>query len=470
MAITALVILPMTLAPASASAAPKSLTTGISGLYEFEPGALHETRATGASFLRVVVSWAAIAPPAPPANWNPADPADPAYSWYDLDQAVKKIVGAGLIPFALVTEAPDWAERCPPTDTFAVCNPDPAAFAAFAHAAAARYSGRFEGLPRIQYWEPINEPNLSLFFNPQFGGDGKPVSPQLYRDLLNGFATAVKSVDPTNLVAGGGLGPIAVPKQTIGPLKFTRDLLCMKAGKKPKPQPGNCGGGVQFDIFDIHPYTTGGPTHEGGPTDVQLGDIDRLQVILKAANKAKRIVKSAGGPVPVWITEFSWDTSPPDPKGLPMKIASRWVSEALYRAWSDGVEKFFWYSLRDEPSGGNYSLTLQSGMYFAPNQPKPILNAFRFPFTSYPAKKGLQFWGRTPLAAKGKVAIEALKNGKWKRVKTVSTNAFGLFRGTVKGNKYGADKKGSVRAVFGGETSVPFAMRPVRDFYQPPFG
>ena len=148
---------------------------------------------------------------------------------------VQAAVANGLTPVLLqIRIAPSWAQRCPAAqiDTGAPCDPDPAALAAFATAAARRYSGQFGGLPRVRYWQGLNEPNLSLFFNPQYDGD-KPVSPDLYRTLINSFYAAVKAVDPSNLVLIGSLGPIAVPKYTIGPMRFTRLLLCMSGGKHP---------------------------------------------------------------------------------------------------------------------------------------------------------------------------------------------------------------------------------------------
>ncbi len=56
-------------------------------------------------------------------------------------------------------------------------------------------------------------------------------------------------------------------------MQFTRELLCMKGRYKFKPLPGNCFGGVYFDIFDMHPYTTGGPTHKSAKDDVQISGL-----------------------------------------------------------------------------------------------------------------------------------------------------------------------------------------------------
>ena len=81
--------------------------------------------------------------------------------------------------------------------------------ASFSTAAARRYSGQFHGLPRVRYWQGLNEPNLSLFFIPQFATAGTRLA-LLYRALIDSFYAAVKAVDPSNLVLAAGLGPIGV--------------------------------------------------------------------------------------------------------------------------------------------------------------------------------------------------------------------------------------------------------------------
>jgi hypothetical protein len=459
--------------PAPAPAAVRALNTGISYVYDNDVAAFENAKRAGVHIVQTPLRWASVAPSKVPPSWNPEDPADPNYDWEFIDQWVTRAVAAGLTPVLQVRGAPLWAHRCHSGETDVPCNPDPGALAAFATAAARRFSGTFGGLPHVTYWQGLNEPNLSLFFEPQFVGN-TPVSPDLYRALINSFYAAIKAVDPSNLVIAGGLGPIAVPKYTIGPMRFTRLLLCMRGHKNPRPTKGNCDGGVHFDIFDMHPYTTGGPSHEGGVNDVQLGDLAKLKTLLAAADRAGRIV-GAFEHTPLWIMEMSWDTNPPDPGGLPMKIESRWIAEALFNSWSLGIEYFFWYSLRDpEPEPLPFNQTLNSGLYFRgssvdQDQPKEILFAFRFPFVSYPRDKGLFFWGRTPSSKGGRVVIEVRKRGHWRRLATAQANEAGIFQGLAK-RRYGRNKKGAVRAVFKGETSLPFSMKPVPDFPHPPFG
>jgi hypothetical protein len=459
-----------------ATAAVRPLITGISGIGEYESANFEHARSSGAQLVRLGLYWGTVAPKQQPANWQPENPADPHYDWAYLDRGVTEAVKAGLTPVLLLDGAPTWAQRCtpPPIQADGLCDPSPADLATFAKAAATRYSGHFGGLPHVQYWQGLNEPNLSLFFYPQFDGN-RLVSPILYRALINSFYAAIKAVDPSNLVIAAGLGPIAVPKWTVGPMRFTRELLCMQGKTQPRPTAGDCEGGVHFDIFDIHPYTTGGPTHEGGVNDVELGDLEKLQTLLRAADRAGRI-QGQFRHTQLWSTEFSWDSNPPDPGGLPMTILSRWTAEALYRSWRVGMSRFFWYSVRDDPYEPNrpFSETLQSGLYFrgptpAQDQPKEVFHAFRFPFVAYPQKKGLSFWGRTPTSGAGKVAIQLWKGGRWRDAFQARADSVGIFQGLI-GRSYGRNKHGQARAIYHGEAAVPFAMKPVRDFRQPPFG
>jgi len=460
--------------PAAAEARAHALRTGVSYVYSNDPAAFEHARRSGAQLVLTPLRWASVAPDAQPPSWNPEDPADPHYDWEFTDLWVARAVAAGLRPVLQIRGAPNWTHRCHSGETDAPCNPDPAALAAFATAAARRYSGNFLNLPRVVYWQGLNEPNLSLFFKPQYDGN-KPVSPDLYRTLINRFYAAIKAVDPTNVVIAAGLGPIAVPKYTIGPMRFARLLLCMKGHKRPKPTAGDCEGGVHFDVFDIHPYTTGGPTHEGGINDVELGDLKKLTTLLAAADRAGRI-KGMYRHTPLWIMELSWDSKPPDPGGLSMKILDRWVPEALYRSWRAGVEYFFWYSLRDSEPEPNlpFSQTDQSGLYFrgptvTQDQPKEFASAYRFPFVAYPRKRGLYFWGRTPNSRRGRATIQVFKGGRWRKAAVVRANAAGIFSGLAR-QRYGRNRRGAARAVYAGDRSLPFSMKPVPDFVQPPFG
>jgi hypothetical protein len=465
-----------TIAPAGSPARP--LVTGITDPYvHFHGGgqlAFNRMRAAGARFARVTAIWIDIAPGNKPASWQPGNPADPHYNWSAVDPQVMAATRAGLTPLLQIATVPRWAARCEPTDVDpiwrTVCDPDPAEMAAFGKAAARRYSGRFRGLPRVSYYQLLNEPNLSIFFQPQFR-NGKVVSPYIYRALLNRFTPAVKSINRSNLVLFAGSGPLRRPGG-IGPLDFMRKMLCMRGRRKPRKA---CNQRAAFDIWAHNPYTTGSPTHEGPhPDDTSLGDLPEMSRLLHAADRAGRIANKRKR-TPFWITEFGWDSSPPDPGGLSIRIHSRWTAEAMYRAWKAGVSKFFWFLLRDEAlEGRTYPNSVQSGLYLrgptvAQDQPKRTLQAFRFPFVAFRTARGIFFWGRTPNSRRGRVKMSVSRGRGWRRIATTRANRAGIFRGLIR-TRYGRGKRGHVRATVGGNHSVPFSLKPVPDFYQPPFG
>jgi len=63
-----------------------------------------------------------------------------------------------------------------------------------------------------------------------------------------------------------------------------------------------------------------------------------------------------------------------------------------------------------------------------------------------------------------------LRHGKgWRNVRSLRADGHGIFGATLR-TGYGAGEQGAARARFGRTEAVPFSMRPVRDFHQPPFG
>ena len=463
------------------SGAARPLETGVTtpDAARSEPLGYERIKEAGANFTRIIINWALVAPNVEPKSWDPTDPDDPNYDWSEYDFAIGNATDAGLRVLASIYQAPAWAERCK-AKIAGICNPDPNMFADFTEAAAERYDGSGPQ-PRVQYWKAWNEPNLFLFFLPQFRG-GKKVSPGLYRTMLNKFATRVRAANPSNLVLGGGLAPLQRPGG-LGPLDFMRRLLCLKGRSNPKPIKG-CGAKAKFDIWANNPYTTGGPTHKSaGPDDVSLGDLPKVKKVIKAASRYRKVSSKPKRPA-LWVTEFSWDSNKPDPGATPMRTLKKWVPEALYGAWKAGVSKFFWLSLRDweRAPGLPYSETIESGLYFRGNtlsadRPKPILRAFRFPLVSYRKKSGLSVWGRTPGSKSAKVIIRYRHKGGWGKIRTLRSGNNGVFSTFIRTRK-GKGNKGSVQAevkggpavTLGQHKSLPFPLKPIRDYFQPPFG
>ena len=170
--------------------------------------AMLRMRLAGASWVRIDLSWDDVAPngSAKPAGFDPANPGDPQYRWHRVDWAVQRATAHGLKPLVNISEAPVWAERGH-AGRPGTTNPDPVQLAAFARAAALRYSGRYAGLSHVPAWEVWNEVNASFFFMPQWKDKpgGEALSPWLYRRIVNDFEAAVHSVSPDDLIVAGSL-------------------------------------------------------------------------------------------------------------------------------------------------------------------------------------------------------------------------------------------------------------------------
>jgi Cellulase (glycosyl hydrolase family 5) len=423
------------LVAASPASAGRPLRTAI-----VDPGAFSgpdqaqafaRTVQTGATYVRLSLGWSSVAPTAPTV---PTDPDDLAYAWTEFDRQVDAALAAGLTPIVCIEWAPGWAGGI---------SPDATAFGQFAEAAAKRYAGPPGAHPRIRYWEAWNEPNRDYFLMPQYA-NGKIVSHVRYRAMVNKFAAAVHAVNATNRVIAGGLAPLGRSGKPA-PLAFMRKLLSSP---------------TSFDIWSHHPYTSGGPLHlPPGGGDIVLGNLDKMRALLKA--KAGKIRSTV--PVEFWVTEFSWDSKPPDPQALGQPLHKRWVAEALYRMWADGVSLVTWFRIKDDPLA---SSPYQSGFFTTSGNRKPSLQAFRFPLVALRKPSGILVWGRTPLSTKTKVVIQVKTGAAWKRLSTLQSNAAGIFQKTYK-VPY---RKGHIRAKASGETSVAFSLKYVPDRFVNPFG
>ena len=107
--------------------------------------ALELVRATGASVVRLPVTWSEVVAPNAPPGFDARDPASPYYRFQRLDASVRSAVAAGFEPLLVVSHAPGFAEA-PERWPFAYRGswaPSPSALEAFAAALARRYDGGF---------------------------------------------------------------------------------------------------------------------------------------------------------------------------------------------------------------------------------------------------------------------------------------------------------------------------------------
>jgi hypothetical protein len=468
------------------AAAARPLQTAIFDTEPYEGSNMQlgftRTREAGASAVRLHLQWSSIAPSGDtkPDGFDPQDPADPAYDWSQPDAQVSEAVGAGLSPILVFSHAPLWAEQEPSSYRPGSGRPSPSAFRDFTLAAARRYSGDFGGLPRVGSWEVWNEANLYHFLTPQYDtpltepvtADSHPVSPEVYRPLVNAMAASVHAVHRDNVVVAGGLAPFGrfgAKDHAVPPLQFMRQLLCLSPKNRPLRR---CHERTRFDAWAVHPYTQGGPSHKATyPDNVSLGDLPRMRRVLLAAERAGRVVSRK--PADFWVTEFSWDSKPPDPWGLPLKRHARWLSESFYRMWDAGVTLVTWFQLRDGlnrdvPKSREYT----SGLYLrcedglACDKPKPALRAFRFPFVALPrGPRNALVWGRTPTSRRAKVIVSQRTRRGWRRRAVLRANRHGIFMDRIRRRG-----KRPLRAVASRTRSLPFSPTRTRDIPVNPFG
>ena len=415
---------------------------------------------TGASIVRLNVRWALIAPKKPPAGFEAGNPAAAGYEWATLDAAVREATADGLKILFTVYEAPTWAEgeerrkNAEPGSW----EPSPAAFGEFAQALARRYNGTFPDpsnpgspLPAVNYYEAWNEPNLSVYLAPQWDG-GENRGANLYRGLLNSFYTAVKAAAPRAKVLAGSLAPFGEePGGTrTRPVLFLRNLLCLEGGVL---RPVSCPEPARFDILSDHPIAVGPPTQPAeSPLDATTPDLGRLTKVLEKAEATRRALPA--GKKPLWVTEFWYDTNPPDPTGLSLGTQARWYDQDLYLFWEQGARVAIALQLRDSAEGKGYSSTYQSGAYFFDGSPKPSATAFNFPFVAHrtgPFKVAV--WGIAPRS--GTVKIQALRSGGWRTLGTI--RAAGVEHPFV--TEVSLLRFAKLRASIGGAASLPWSQR-----------
>lgn len=448
---------------------------------------LERIKAAGSNYVVIRVIWSSVAPAgsAQPVGFQASDPADPNYRWAGADSQIKAAVAAGLKPMVFITKAPDWAEGSGRGSNAAgTYKPSPSELAKFVTAAATRYSGSFSDLPRVQYWAIWNEPNLNTFLSPQVVKK-KAFAPNWYRSMLNAATDAIHGVNSSNVVIGGETAPFGSASKSRNatmPITFMENVLCIKekkvVNKKTKAvtykYSSACKTKTKFDVWAHHPYTQGGPTTPAKVHgNASLGNMGEMRQVLNAAIKAGHV--SSGQKARLWVTEFSWDSKPPDSGGVPIALETRWVSEMLYRMSSSGVSLVTWLMLTDEPFE---SSPFQSGLYYEGSdvssaRAKPILRAFRFPFVAIPqkvtSKTTVSLWGRTPTSKSGKVVIESKSGSKWKKVKTLSASSSGIFKARIA--KPAKAKFFRARLSDGSDQSVEFALvAPKKSWQKKVFG
>jgi hypothetical protein len=305
---------------------------------------------------------------------NPMNPNDPAYQWSVYDRAVTFAQRFGIKVMFSIVGTPPWANGAAGVNVVPKSALD---LERFATAAARRYSGTFTGtdglvIPPVRLWLAWNEPNNPAFLRPQYrkvAGKAVIQSGIDYAKICNAIVRGIrKTTIGASKVACGVTGPRGnnnpnSSRPATSPLPFLRAMK--KAGAK------------GFDAYAHHPYygapretpSTPPPPgiHGNAATAITLGNLNLLVKEVTRLYGNKRI----------WITEYGYQTNPPD------KIFGvSWGNQAKYMTQAYGIAKrhpridmFLWFLLRDERRLVNDGW--QSGLLTASGAKKPAFAAFK---------------------------------------------------------------------------------------------
>jgi hypothetical protein len=480
--------------------------------------ALDEIKALGAEVVKVTVNWRAIAPSGShkPSSFVGDNPAEySAVEWAPFDSLVRGAAARGLrVMFLVGGRAPDWASGSKaPAGSY---QPSAVEFGRFVKALGTRYSGTYNPaavpggtpppapsgpppcqtptppgdpcptpipasvhrsspfawtaddsgvLPRVDLWAVWNEPNLSGWLQPQYNRKKQPVSPQIYRGLfLAAHDALVASGHEKDEILMGDLLPFARSGKTyparVSPLKFLRELACVdnhyhaykgaaaaaRGCTNYKPLPGT---GIAY-----HPYTLAQGPEALTPLadDATINDLTRLDRALRKLSRRFEDHK-----MPIWITEFGYQTDPPDPFASPLALVPRFMSESEWLAYHDQrVKSYAQYPLSDDSTAGRGLSRFhgfQSGIDSSSNRPKKfVYQAFKTPlFVRLISKSSVEVFGGVRGATGGTATLQVGRGNKgFRTLATVPLNQRGYFdRNFHLSNVAGR----SFRLVYGTETS-----------------
>jgi hypothetical protein len=302
----------------------------------------------GAKWIRIDMAWADV---------QPNSPQD--YVWNQFDRIVSAAHRRGLTVLPVLAYTPGWARRADcSTDK---CAPaDPARFATFAAAAAARYAHG-----GVHTWEIWNEENSTNFWQP------KP-DPVAYTGLLKASSEAIRRADPSAFVVMGGLATLTTAAGNVSPA----DFVSTASGPNPLRL---------VDALGVHPYTYPFPASRLGPWASPSDEDDSGLPYLR------KILTDSGTPdLPIWITEYGAPTGGPGPQsdGSPNSLLAgpdhvsesqqaAIAADAIATAASEPIiGSLFWYTYRDSASHPD-SAESYYGLCRADGSKKPAFAAFK---------------------------------------------------------------------------------------------
>ncbi len=420
---------------------------------------LDEWKALGVDIVKLRLDWRDISP-----DEKPADPSDPAAyratEWHAYDMTIRGATERGMQVFIMLGgHAPRWASDASPDGLpNGVHRPDPALFEQFVKAVGTRYSGSYTSnepgytdpmpFPRVTIYSVWNEPNLVSWLSPQ------SEAPQIYRRLLYGAADGLAaSGHGRDRLLHGELLPFGFARdRRTRPLAFLREVACVDRRFRPyrgaKARSRGCENFRRLpgSAAAHHPYTlAGGPrvrtsTHRD---DASLDKIGRLTSTLDKLTRKKRFATRARQGV--WVTEFGYQTDPPDPNQTPIRRVPGFLGEAEWMAFKNRrIGAWSQYPFTDDriaSTGENRHGGFQSGIKTENGRQKVgVYEAFRLPFfVRRRSASRVEIFGAVRPAGQGAVVTIESRSGKgrWRRLARVKAGAQGYFTRNFRGSGAG---------------------------------
>jgi len=392
--------------------------------------ALDQMAALGVDYVRVTVLWSNVALHAQDTKAeakrfrqlgadNPK--AYPKANWDRYDNLVRSAQARGIqVYFNVTGPGPAWGhEKAPASErqNQATWMPKAREFKLFVEAVGKRFSGTYrdenfhhQKIPRVGFWSLWNEPNQGGWLTPQWY-HGKPYSPILYRDLFfDGRQGLVATGHGKDIILAGETAPLGSSGRTerspMYPGVFIRSLFCVDRNGNRASGTG-CSDFTKFGpllatAWAHHPYTKHlSPTQpDPNPDAFTMANISSLTGLLdKIASNTGRISDEE----PVALTEFGYETNPPDPfQGIPLAKQADYIQLGDLLAYlNPRVITQTQFLLRDVPPLTHYTkgtkhywFTYQSGLLYSSGKPKPSYTAYKFPFQAFKSGDQYLLWGQ----------------------------------------------------------------------------
>jgi hypothetical protein len=435
--------------------------------------ALNELRKLGVDRIRVTVKWRDLAPADRPKNFDGANPDSYGGAWGSLDDLIREAYARGIRMNMNVTgPSPDWANKpAPRPDIQDNYEPSPKEFGKFVRAVGTRYSGEFPDdqggiLPRADYWSIWNEPNHSGWLTPTWQRRGHGPwferSASLYRSLLDAAWSGLNATGHgKDTILFGDTAPAGSDtsrdvKRFMTPLRFIRAMYCVNQHQRrlrgAAARRLRCPKSAK-DFVTRHPalfHATGyahhpydllfAPRHKPtNPNYVTTGNVRKLEHVLDVIQRRYGSHKR----FPIYLTEFGYQTRPPDPQGVSFRKQAEFINLAEYMAARNPrVRTLSQFLLRD--GGPPIGLTFQTGLRTREGARKPAYDAYRLPLWVSGKGSRKRIWGVARTATTNEyatVAIEFRREGSktWQTLKRVrSRGPHNLIRATVRARGKGA--------------------------------